>query len=326
MTIDFGIIPTGPGYIEEPLYVSSCDCPPETAKVFDNEVEGLYRCQVPLCYEGDYTFTASTCNDQGELTIEICGIPLTATMQIADLQNCDFIDASFVELLEEAQANGQSVGLGPPTRPDPSDNTGELGCFDILLVVGDQNAYAAIDFAKMGTPDLIIPPCSGALISDPCTCDSPYNEVLEIFTDNLVIGALPPGETVIIEDGSLDQTGFRDCATGEPISGQIVLTDDDMDGIIEYEFCRRTGEVANIITIIEDAVLLPDPVNAGQIIMQDLTIPFVSPEACPVFEDCDQEVRPIPTMGEWGLLCLGFLMMIFGIVAIREKNLIPART
>jgi len=38
-------------------------------------------------------------------------------------------------------------------------------------------------------------------------------------------------------------------------------------------------------------------------------------------QNCEE---PIPTMGEWGLICLSFMMMIFAIVAIRQRELVGA--
>ncbi len=40
---------------------------------------------------------------------------------------------------------------------------------------------------------------------------------------------------------------------------------------------------------------------------------------------CDPALLIVPTLGEWAIICLAMLMMIFGVVAVNQKQLQPVR-
>lgn len=57
--------------------------------------------------------------------------------------------------------------------------------------------------------------------------------------------------------------------------------------------------------------VIPDPTDPTQTI----TVYDVTPDFCWTVEAC-----PIPTMGEWALICLTFIFMSIGLITIREKS------
>lgn len=49
-------------------------------------------------------------------------------------------------------------------------------------------------------------------------------------------------------------------------------------------------------------------------------IAFIGTEMCGYSVDCRSDVEIVPTMGEWGLISLGMLLLIFGVVAVDQKK------
>ncbi len=44
-----------------------------------------------------------------------------------------------------------------------------------------------------------------------------------------------------------------------------------------------------------------------------------------LYDNPNCEYAPIPTMGEWGIMILGMILLIFGVVAVRQTTLSTAR-
>lgn len=44
-----------------------------------------------------------------------------------------------------------------------------------------------------------------------------------------------------------------------------------------------------------------------------------------LFDNPNCEYAPVPTMGEWGIMILGMILLIFGVVAVRQTTLSTAK-
>ena len=139
----------------------------------------------------------------------------------------------------------------------------------------------------------------GISLDDPCNCADPLNivsptGVTEFFHDILSIDNLLPGISVTITPSP----DFLD-SNGDPIIAPIgAIT--DANGRIEYDFWHAPGVAATA------DVSYMGPTGAI------ITIPFISSTciAC----------APIPTLGQWGIMILLALILIFASVAIKQKN------
>lgn len=284
--------------------VQDCMCPPGTVEIdhpylYEMDEDGepildengdpipLKTCGYPPCYDGDVDVTIERdCegNSPAIVTVTIGNVlPAGSYVTIEDLQNCLVVGADFTALVSDLIGD-QSVAAGP------SDVNGNV-VLPISLV--DPAAGASIDIISANAiPDyeIVIPSCP--TITDPCTCASPFNALTGLYQDELTITNLSPNQDVILD---VNNSGFFD------INGVIIslgiIGQADVNGNFTFTFYRGEGQVADII------------INGDS---------FISDEPCPQQSSC--EGAPIPTMGEWGLICLALIFLIFGIQSIRESE------
>ena len=132
-------------------------------------------------------------------------------------------------------------------------------------------------------------------ITDPCNCDNPDNITFAdgtiLFIDTLkVTSAVAPVTLSMTDDNLLDQAG-----NPIPVNTPFVF--------------NALTNMYKLIIYTEQSIPSNIEVSNGV-----STIPYsVAP--------CSRCV-PIPTMGQWGLICLSLLLMIVGLVAIKEKELV----
>lgn len=149
---------------------------------------------------------------------------------------------------------------------------------------------------------------------DPCKCDDPANcEVSGVtyFHDLMTVpgsGTITAGLDIRVRSstdfyvdvpctgGSLSEPSFG--AGGTPMI-------ETSPGVYELEFWRPSG-ILPTFTIMVD--------GAG-----GYTAPAATFE--PLCFQVDCEIKPIPTMGEWGLISLSLLLLIFGVGSIKERQL-----
>jgi len=136
----------------------------------------------------------------------------------------------------------------------------------------------------------------GFTIYDPCFCGNDLNVLdnngqVVLFHNYMLICKAPPGEIVEITNCS----EFLD-VNGNPIpEGNVGVVDEN--GKFWIQFWHPVG----ISSYCEVSIAGGSGELIGDICQQCLT-------------------EPIPTMGEWGLLCLALLLSIFGVTAIKNQS------
>ena len=136
--------------------------------------------------------------------------------------------------------------------------------------------------------------CQPISIADPCSCDNTITTAggQLLYRDTLSVMTLPNIVLVLTANngGYLDSNG-TEVASGTPLSQS------DASGLLTEVFYRLPGEGIDI------------SING---------VAFVNTTTCPEASTCNPVAAdPIPTMGEWGMISLGLLFLIFSIVAIR---------
>lgn len=314
-TCDDGISTTGSedtkenGEIPEDLVI--CGCPePLIVNPFSGGsgiISGTGYCTLPeqVCYDLglDINIAPITC-DQPSLLEDTIRIvikpapgqrpgdiftPFVDAVTIEDLENCELLDGTG-ELID-------LVGIfGPADRP--AFVADASGCI-IVEFLRDPLLETTISF--LANDPIVIPACPRVL--DPCSC-RPENIVdadgivLQWYDELSYIGNPNSDVTVTANAGN----GFLD-ATFAPFSGVIGTTDGD--GLLVVPFFRTPGETTN--------VTLVDEQGNSTTFMSECTL---SVNAC---------ANIVPTMGEWGIIVLGLLMMIFSVVAVSQKTALEAR-
>lgn len=156
---------------------------------------------------------------------------------------------------------------------------------------------------------------------DPCSCSDMQNcDVggITYFHDVMTIPAAGSVAPPSLDIRVLSSTNFYidvPCDGGslsEPSYGLSAGTamNEISPGVYELEFWRPSGLLPtfSITTVLGGGVIT-------------LTAPNATFEPVCFQEDCIV-VEPIPTMGEWGLMCLGLLLLILGVVTIKQRELL----
>ena len=134
-------------------------------------------------------------------------------------------------------------------------------------------------------------------VRDPCACGNPNNLRLDdgrfLFQDTLIVTSSLP-VTLTMNDGNLLDM------FGNPIPINTSFTLDPATGEYKLEIFTESGASTNI------------EVSNGL-----YSAPFMAGSCT--------ECEVVPTMGEWGLMSLGLLLMIFGVASIKQRALISVR-
>lgn len=124
---------------------------------------------------------------------------------------------------------------------------------------------------------------------------------------------LDPSSGLLLTPGGAD-AGVGPCA-GNPYSsgGDLSLAANGISPILADAAGCVTIEIAESF---DDAAVDPDAtiVSGLVTITQEICVEVVAPPPPPPVD------AGIPTMGEWGLICLAFLLMIFGITSVKQRN------
>jgi len=146
------------------------------------------------------------------------------------------------------------------------------------------------------------------MFSDPCSCDDPQNcdiSGITYFHDTLTVftGGIA-GLTISVAPGVVDFYTDVPCFSNSnsptlAAAGTIIPEVPVGSGIYKLEFWRP-------------AVIPSISVQSGG---QTFMVPSETFEPICV---CDEAISEIPTLGEWGLLCLFILLMIFGVSSIKQ--------
>lgn len=154
----------------------------------------------------------------------------------------------------------------------------------------------AVNTTGIGPAAAVGDACNPITIADPCSCDNTITVGGQLLYRDTLTVTTTPGSTLTLSDNDL---GFLD-NTGSPIMAGTTLGVGDATGVVAFVFYRNPGEGLNI------------RVNG---------LPFITANICPDANLCDTMVAdPIPTMGQWTLVCLALFILIFSVVAIRIKN------
>lgn len=150
-------------------------------------------------------------------------------------------------------------------------------------------------------------------LADPCDCGDPLNVydgnnggVLVLYHDIMTIKSGAPNEEIVLND---NDAMIQDAGVigGAPLVAGAVLgntgTTPDADGMytLTMDFWHPNNGMLFSVR------------NENQI--RDVT-PMCT-EVCPM-------VR-IPTLGEWGIIVLSLLFLIFGVTAVRQRNIIAVK-
>lgn len=137
-------------------------------------------------------------------------------------------------------------------------------------------------------------------VTDPCSCDNPRNVELAdrrlLFNDTIKVVSTTGPVFLAATDGNLLD------ASGNPLPA-ITTTFTQNASTGDYELEVFTANTVSAAIEISNGVA-STPFTVG-----------------PCFR-CE----PIPTMGEWGLISLGLLLMIFGVQTIKEKRVLEIWT
>lgn len=137
--------------------------------------------------------------------------------------------------------------------------------------------------------------CQPISIADPCSCDNTITTPggMLLFRDTLSVSTTGGTELFL----TANTLGFLD-ANGVPVStGTSLGTADNTTNILTYVFYRVSGEGVDIRV-------------SG--------VPFMSTLGCPDASTCAPDpVEIVPTMGEWTLIMLGLIMLIFSVLGVK---------
>jgi len=160
---------------------------------------------------------------------------------------------------------------------------------------------AAGECAEIGTLEVTVIECIDDMsisVTDPCSCGNPLNlniaDGTTLFEDKLLIdlSGFPAGlvPTITAVDGNLLTSAATAHTAASATAGIVTLG----SGMFELQFYTLPGAPATVT------------VEAG-----GDTETFTTAR-------CFRCV-PIPTMGQWGLIICGLLLLIFGVVSIKSR-------
>ena len=160
------------------------------------------------------------------------------------------------------------------------------------------------------------------------TLDAPSDQLsFGISDDGCDITAFPnafPGEISFNVGAMVDNAdptqgvevtiSFVGDATQPAVSFQIILTEDVSDLLVNYT--TACGNNFDILYNLTWEPLTPPFIGLSRGIVTASVSTIIPASTTP---------EPIPTLGQWGLICLSILLMIYGVVAIRSKNQVTSR-
>ncbi len=286
--------------------------------------------QIILCADGSITINCIDCqSDGGDATQGIENIDGTlgyfdpALIDGIDFgvgtQNCvtftPDVDApsgcTFVAWVTDlSDIAGTTVGTTETVSVAPATTTtyyaivdcgSGLQCVDEVVVTDD--------------PMLCLPPPT-IMISDPCACGNPNNigadpsdamELVDYFVEEVTIDVPSAATNVMIVETA--NTGVVD-ASGATVSTSFINTGDtDGDGFDEW--------VATFYHVPDVGYTLSVDVD-----VEGTVTSLTESGTC---AQCMLPLDDVPTVGEWGLMILGLLMLITAIVGIRQRNAIEVK-
>ena len=140
-------------------------------------------------------------------------------------------------------------------------------------------------------------------IADPCGCDDPLNQrdaagIITAFHDVLTVSTGVPNQTITLAES---YPAFSD-ASLNTIPALTVLGTTDAAGILNYDFYHAPGvsgfpRISNGFTV------------------QTARVSFCDASICPAVIPPD----PIPTMGQWGLMIFGLLILNLSVFFMNKK-------
>lgn len=297
-------------FAEAPDFETGCGCDAVIGTVLTDVVingETITTCAFPQCYNGGFSDPVYDCSGftNNVIKVTICDIPPGRFLTIEDVDNCEFLNPTFASLFAVTNGNSEDVGLGPANA---------MGCITFDLDIADPSVMATISFdgpdlnidpntcAPLPPPD--VPLSLNVSINDPCTCSSPFNPASGLYTDRLIVSGLTPNQNITLTKNT---EGFKDIF-GNPLVINTTTMMANAAGIVSFTFYKLEGETTNIELTIPQPGLLPSLVE-----------PFVASAPCPLQADCP---KLVPTLGQWGLISLSLILLIFGVTKIKELETI----
>lgn len=210
-------------------------------------------------------------------------------------------------------------------RADIFEDTNFDGVIDILDCCWDTNrdgfSYPSEDLNNDGVYDSR--DCGmGPLVNvqdlitfmDPCACGDPNNCEVGGVTYFHDVMTIPGGGNTISAGLDIRVLSSTDFYIDVPCTGIALSTPnfgvtgtpvvEITPGVYELEFWRPSGIVPTFSVIVDGSSTATAP-------------PSTFEPVC-FQEDCI--INPIPTMGEWGLIVLGLLILIFGVKALASRT------
>ena len=175
---------------------------------------------------------------------------------------------------------------------------------DIVLSTGDTDDVDVV--FKSESPCPLIADCNSNLlnidITDPCNCNSSFNNVTKLYTDELLVKGLIGGQNIFLQSNN---EGFRNI-NGIDIAASTSFTA-DASGEVLFPFYKFEGETTDIV------LRIPQPGGSP-----DLISSFTATFPCPYQSDCNAPT--IPTLNQWGIITLSILLMILGVARIKSME------
>jgi len=195
----------------------------------------------------------------------------------------------------ELPAMSNDMPAIPGTWFPPTISTAAVGTASYTFTPADDEC------AETGTLEVTIIECIDDMsisVTDPCSCGNPLNlniaDGTTLFEDKLLIdlSGFPAGlvPTITAVDGNLLTSAATAHTVASATAGIVALG----GGMFELQFYTLPGAPATVT------------VEAG-----GDTETFTTAR-------CFRCV-PIPTMGQWGLIICGLLLLIFGVVSIKSR-------
>lgn len=236
------------------------------------------------------------CLNQNNVLLEDSTFLFSDTLIVTSFAGPVTLSNTDMKLLD---ALGNSIAANTPFILD--NNTGEYK-LEIYTAVGDSttveisNGLSTANFTAGGCSSCeigAVESMNNLEVSDPCFCGNPKNIELAdgtfLFNDTLiVISSIGPVTLLTTDMNLLD-------ASGDPIDAGTSFILDSNTGEYKLEIFTESGASSNI-----------------EISNVFGTVGFTAGgcSACEV----------VPTMGEWGLICLGLLLLIFGVSSIKQMS------
>lgn len=209
---------------------------------------------------------------------------------------------------------------------------GSIGDPDIppLCVCDGNNEVVIIDifgegivggiFIGGGLSDIDCPaegtPCQPISLDDPTDCSQLITtpEGVDLFRDVLTITSIPNAPPIFVLTANNNSDGFLDM-DGNPYASPTFFV---VEG---FGAADESVNFVQSLTMVAPGVFeLPFYRAPGSTVDIALSgTPFMSDSAAPTLESC--QASAIPTVSEWGVMILALILLLFGIVLIRNRAL-----